>query len=375
MVLARPRSAPLRVGARRAVRRHRGRLLAGHLRLGDGAGDGAAGRVHLADVAVAQERRLHRAAAPRRATPRAGRPRRHGLARPDDRRREVEDEHCAPDPGAGAELRSLLPCCCWPRATGQPSRSVRGGGSPSRQRDGVSDSTWPCLRATSRSSSRSWGARPPCGLTGARGVGVAAAADRAGGHRRFSGDGRGARVATLLPDRLGAWRPHVRAPSTSSRGCRQAPTRTPGGAPGAAVSTRCASCRSPSRRSGAGVRVALVSLVQTTSGPVIVGSWQSAGAGLDIALWHPSGERWVRSPSTGTPLASTGAELVSPRGATADLDGVLRRRLRDPAQGEQRDPAAAVWRVARPDGPWTRTDLPHDGSLGQADAAACDDIG
>ena len=50
---------------------------------------------------------------------------------------------------------------------------------------------------------------------------------------------------------------------------------------------------------------ALVSLVQTPSAPVIVGSWESGGAGLDIAVWHPRGERWVRASSAGTALAST----------------------------------------------------------------------
>ncbi len=33
---------------------------------------------------------------------------------------------------------------------------------------------------------------------------------------------------------------------------------------------------------------------------------------------------------------------------------------------------AAVWRAPGPDGPWTRTDLPGDGALGEAHGAACD---
>ena len=119
---------------------------------------------------------------------------------------------------------------------------------------------------------------------------------------------------------------------------------------------------------------ALVSLVQTPSSPVIVGSWESGGAGLDIALWHPQGERWVRAPSAGTPLASTATELVSARGATADRAGVLVvgsvTMLGDGVR--QR---AAVWRAPGPDGPWARTDLPGDGSLGEAHAAACEDSG
>ena len=69
---------------------------------------------------------------------------------------------------------------------------------------------------------------------------------------------------------------------------------------------------------------ALVSLVQTPSAPVIVGSWESGGAGLDIAVWHPQGERWVRASSAGTALAEQpDRRWSSARGATADRDGVL----------------------------------------------------
>ena len=119
---------------------------------------------------------------------------------------------------------------------------------------------------------------------------------------------------------------------------------------------------------------ALVSLVQTPTSPVVVGSWESAGAGLDIALWHPQGDQWVRVSSAGTALASSPTALVSARGATADRAGVLVvgsvTLLED---GVSRRPA--VWRAPGPDGPWTRTDLPGDGALGEAHAAACDRTG
>jgi hypothetical protein len=120
---------------------------------------------------------------------------------------------------------------------------------------------------------------------------------------------------------------------------------------------------------------ALVSLVQTTTSAVIVGSWESAGAGLDIAVWHPQGERWVRASSAGTALAGSPTALVAARGAAADRDGVLvvgSVTLLGDGSVIQR---AAVWRSPGPDGPWTRTDLPGDGSLGEAHAASCDDSG
>ena len=116
---------------------------------------------------------------------------------------------------------------------------------------------------------------------------------------------------------------------------------------------------------------ALVSLVQTPEGPVVVGSWESGGAGLDIALWHPRGERWVRASSTGTPLASSAAALVSARGATADGGGVVvvgSVTLLGEGRVTRR---AAVWRARGPRWPWVRIDLPGDGSFAEAHAAAC----
>ena len=86
----------------------------------------------------------------------------------------------------------------------------------------------------------------------------------------------------------------------------------------------------------------------------------------------PAGERWIRASSTGTALASTRAELVSARGAASDRDGMLlvgSVTLLGESSVTQR---AAVWRAPGPDGPWTRTDLPGDGALGEAHAAACD---
>ncbi|MFL6079613.1 MAG: hypothetical protein ACJ714_06760 [Ornithinibacter sp.] len=120
---------------------------------------------------------------------------------------------------------------------------------------------------------------------------------------------------------------------------------------------------------------ALVSLVQTPAAPVIVGSWESGGAGLDIAVWHPRGERWVRASSAGTALASSPTALVAARGAAADRGGVLVAgsvTLLGVGSVTQRP---AVWRSPGPSGPWTRTDLPGDGALGEAHAASCDGAG
>lgn len=120
---------------------------------------------------------------------------------------------------------------------------------------------------------------------------------------------------------------------------------------------------------------ALVSLVQTPTAPVIVGSWESGGAGLDIALWHPKGERWLRASSAGTPLASTATELVSARGASPDRDGLVVAGSVTVLGDGSVTQRPAVWRSPGPSGPWVRTDLPGDGALGEAHAAACDAAG
>ncbi len=65
----------------------------------------------------------------------------------------------------------------------------------------------------------------------------------------------------------------------------------------------------------------------------------------------------------------------SARGATSDRAGLLvvgSVTLLGDGSVTQRP---AVWRSPGPDGPWTRTDLPGDGALGEAHAAACDATG
>ena len=116
---------------------------------------------------------------------------------------------------------------------------------------------------------------------------------------------------------------------------------------------------------------ALVALVQTPGAPVIVGSWESSGAGLDIALWHPKGERWVRASSAGTSLASTSTALVSARGAAAAGDGLLVVGSVTLLGNGVRQ-RAAVWWSPTPDAKFIRTELPADGSLAEAHAASLD---
>ena len=123
--------------------------------------------------------------------------------------------------------------------------------------------------------------------------------------------------------------------------------------------------------SGAGE---LVGLAFAGGTPVIAGTWRSDVVGLDIAVWLPHGDSWVRESSTGTALAasheagvtarsitSNGAGLLISGGVLSYDDGVVLR--------------PAVWQAPSADGPWRRIDLPGEGSIAEAQGATCDDTG
>ncbi len=115
----------------------------------------------------------------------------------------------------------------------------------------------------------------------------------------------------------------------------------------------------------------LVGAVAPPTGPLLVGSWESRRAGLDAAVWTPTGPAtWTRQPSAGTALESTEQELVGVVSAAPDGSRVLLPgsvlRLEDGSV--QRSPA--VWRSQTGSTGWSRLDLPAQGS-GEAAGAAC----
>lgn len=106
----------------------------------------------------------------------------------------------------------------------------------------------------------------------------------------------------------------------------------------------------------------LIGPVRTSTGPLIIGTWQSAKAGLDIAAWTYAADTWTRQPSAGTVLESSQELLRFPLAVTPDGDGALVAGWQI-AKGVV---SAAVWRF---DGTtWTTTTLP-DGDA--ALAARC----
>lgn len=106
----------------------------------------------------------------------------------------------------------------------------------------------------------------------------------------------------------------------------------------------------------------LIGPVRTSKGPLIIGTWQSAKAGLDIAAWTYAADTWTRQPSAGTVLESSQELLRFPLAVTPDGDGALVAGWQI-AKGVV---SAAVWRF---DGTaWTTATLP-DGDA--ALAARC----
>ncbi|ONI75075.1 hypothetical protein ALI144C_40650 [Actinosynnema sp. ALI-1.44] len=111
----------------------------------------------------------------------------------------------------------------------------------------------------------------------------------------------------------------------------------------------------------------LTGAVLTPSTPMLVGSWQSAKAGLDVAVWTPDGDTWTRRDSAGTELQSDRHTLnfangVAPYGKGALLAGM---RLTDGRE------IPMVWQPAASGTGWTATSLPDGGKLGVVSAIRC----
>jgi hypothetical protein len=113
----------------------------------------------------------------------------------------------------------------------------------------------------------------------------------------------------------------------------------------------------------------LVGAVLTPRDAVVVGSWQSADAGLDVAVWRTDGTGWSRGDSTGTALASSRSALGFPTSATDHEEGVVITGWR--FGNRHPGPVPVVWRSGAEPGGWTETALPDAGRSGAALAARC----
>jgi hypothetical protein len=114
----------------------------------------------------------------------------------------------------------------------------------------------------------------------------------------------------------------------------------------------------------------LIDGVLTPASSAVIGSWQSDDAGLDVAVWTPQGDTWVRHSSTGTPLQSTRASVTFATAATASAQGVLVAGWQfDTGQGGGQVPV--VWQSGPDAAGWSKTVLPDAGSAGIADAVRC----
>ena len=115
----------------------------------------------------------------------------------------------------------------------------------------------------------------------------------------------------------------------------------------------------------------LIDAVLTPGGSAVVGSWESADAGLDVAVWTPQGDSWIRRPSTGTPLQSTRSTVAFVTAATGYGPGRRDRGLADRRPGAGAGQAPVVWRSGPNATGWIKTVLPDAGKAGTSTAIRC----
>lgn len=116
----------------------------------------------------------------------------------------------------------------------------------------------------------------------------------------------------------------------------------------------------------------LVAAAFASGEPMLIGSWQSAAAGLDVAVWVLDGDRWRRQPSAGTALVATTRSL--PQAHAAASGG----RVMVVGQAIELSPLrtrAVAWTSTGPHTGWVRIDLPGAGTTTVAEAVAADSDG
>jgi hypothetical protein len=111
----------------------------------------------------------------------------------------------------------------------------------------------------------------------------------------------------------------------------------------------------------------MIAAVQTTVGPALVGTWQSARTGLDAAVWTADGDSWSRRDSAGTALESTPDILNFPIAATNLGPSILIAGWQL-ASGVQRP---VLWRSTSGITGWTATPLPDAGRSAAAMSIRC----
>jgi hypothetical protein len=114
----------------------------------------------------------------------------------------------------------------------------------------------------------------------------------------------------------------------------------------------------------------LIDAVLVPGGAAVVGSWQSDDAGLDVAVWTPQGDSWVRRSSTGTPLQSTRSSVVFATAATSFGPGVMVAGWQI-ATGAGAGQAPVVWQSGPDAAGWNKTVLPDAGKAGTSTAIRC----
>lgn len=112
----------------------------------------------------------------------------------------------------------------------------------------------------------------------------------------------------------------------------------------------------------------LVDGVLTPDAATVVGTWESADAGMDVSVWTTDGATWTRADSTGTPLGSTRTSLGFATDATNLGPGTV---VVGWQVGGGKGPSPVVWQSTGSTSGWTRTPLPDAGTNGAATSVRC----
>jgi hypothetical protein len=114
----------------------------------------------------------------------------------------------------------------------------------------------------------------------------------------------------------------------------------------------------------------MIDAVLTPTGGALVGTWESAQVGFDVAVWTADGAVWTRQSSAGTALENSKDSLAFPVAATALDQGILVAgwKLALDAGGRE---LPVVWRSTSGSTGWSSSPLPDAGQAAAAMSVRC----
>lgn len=111
-----------------------------------------------------------------------------------------------------------------------------------------------------------------------------------------------------------------------------------------------------------------------SDGPILIGSWRAgSGVGLDVATWHPDGDRWVRTPVPDSAFRATPHRQPAVGGLAATADRYVAVGSTT-LLGDQPREVATAWLASGLGGQWQEIQLPTPSrgtGLARAEVISC----